>query len=177
MLGSLWNNCFWKACPGTWKIRRGLGRASMDLSRTKRTWPACRESSDSYLPWLYTVYHNVFVARLERDGLNKWTTRLVANCLDCWVSEGCDQQPKFSWLLATSDNSQGTVLELIVFSAFTKGLCDGTGGQSTLSASSQKIPIWEKQLLCWRVVLILREKLMGIQEPHDIQQSPALWME
>lgn len=87
---------------------------------------------------------------------------------------------KFSWWLATNDISQDIVLELTVFSVFLKDLDDGTEGQSTLSASSQKIPVQEKQLICSEVVLILRETLMGLHGPHEVQQmqiqSPALGM-
>lgn len=71
---------------------------------------------------------------------------------------------KFSWWLATNDISQDIVLELTVFSVFLKDLDDGTEGQSTLSASSQKIPVQEKQLIRSKVVLILRETLMGLRD-------------
>ena len=176
------------------KDYKGLGRPSMDLSRTEHTWPTwpafCEEVTSSMdaeraVNVIYLDFTQSFIKSSQPDWKEMvWISGPQSWWQIVWIA-GCQRvvisNAKFSWWLASSGISQGTVLELIVFSVFIKDLDDGAGGQSTLSASSQKIPIWEKQLICWRVVLILRETLTGLQEPHEVQQrqvqSSALGME
>jgi len=71
-----------------------------------------------------------------------WQISWIAGCQRVVISNA-----EFSWQLATS-GIKGTVLELVMFSVFVKDLDNVTGKQSTLSDSSQKLPAWEKQLIC-----------------------------